>query len=168
MSDSSGIRRPRVHPADYGWSTFGGRWIVALPMTLYAMNEYDYALEVDFDPDTEKPICIDFNVRRREGGPPIEQESLRVPIASWIALDADAITRRDGAEYELPTNDRFSRDPAEEDLDAFCDLWTWLRLRGEPAGAVIAAKYGVKPPTTTRWIARARKLGILKDTHTRL
>lgn len=156
---SSESRRPS------GWSTFGDRWIVEVPYVTWISTDFEYELEVDFDPATEQPVCTRLEIRKKDGGPNVDQDALRVPISEWVSLDSESIRRPNGDEYEMPAPDRFTRDPSPDDLDEFCDLWTWLRLRGEPAGAVIAAKYGVRPPTTSRWIARARKLGILDDTH---
>lgn len=163
-------------PFQSGWLAYGTRWAIDLPAHIYLDSDgYSYSLEVDFDPGTAKPVCRSLHVSSTEDGPPVEQDALRVPISSWIALDSTSLLQPDDDdefptwnEYVMPPADRFKSDPDYGDLDAFCDLWTWLRLRGEPAGAVIAAKYGVKPPTTSRWIARARKLGLLDETHTRI
>jgi hypothetical protein len=111
-----------------------------------------------------------LTIQRREGGPPITTEVLRgvgVAIMLHVAVESN-VMHPDGHKVTdwpwllLPSQRaQAGCGPAEEDLRNVATLYQVAYATGNPPTKTVMDRFGLPRSTASRWIALARKRGLL-------
>jgi hypothetical protein len=152
--------------------------------TFRVEEERGYSLEADVV--YEQPVggrmghfvCDRLTVKRREDGQPVTTEGLRqIPVAAFLRLAVEANlvhigpTVRDGnkstweltrvGSFTLSERARSGGGPSEEDLWAVAAVYHAAYATGAAPTKMVMQRFGLPRSTASRWIALARKRGML-------
>ena len=177
-------------PEGSGWSLYGGRFWVPAParLTLFADDwepgAMDFVATLTINVMGGRLVCTEFNASLEEirfpGWTPrkeITSESLRrVPIAQWVELAARDLgfvkvleEPRPGeyelAEFAMPAADFAEDGMTAEALECAAQIYAFCLATGQKPTGVLQRDFGIPRPTASRWIAMARRRGILRDDH---
>jgi len=123
-------------------------------------------------------VCDRLTVKRREDGPPVTTEGLReVRINAVLRLAVEGNLMRVGpTEYDGHTSSwkltrvgpialseraRAGGGPSDEDLRAVADVYQLAYVTGAPPTKTVMQRLGLPRSTASRWVALARKRGLL-------
>lgn len=177
-------------PASSGWSLYGGRFWVPAPALLTLFGEewdsgpMDFVASLTINVIGGRLVCTEFNASieeiRHPGWTPVKEitsEGLRrVPIAQWVELAArewgyvKVLRELEPGKYELdefemPPSD-FAKDGMTDDaLEFASQIYAFCLATGQKPTGVLQREFGLPRPTASRWIATARRRGILTDDH---
>jgi hypothetical protein len=161
---------------------FGGRMRAAAPVVLTVQpgsedrEPLDYDLEVTLDVVAGRMQCTDLRVMRRPGGPPVTSENLRrIPVAyivgfasqnagvvSEIEPDPDSPDGYREIAYQPPPKDFADRGMTTEALEHAARVYRWAVALGDKPYGVLQRDFGLPRAKAARWIATARRRGILE------
>jgi hypothetical protein len=119
-----------------------------------------------------------LTIRRREDGPPVTTEGIRqIPVAAFLRLAVEGHRMRVGPrEYDGHTSSweltwagpialseraRAGGGPSDEDLRAVADVYQLAYVTGGAPTKTVMERLGLPRSTASRWIALARKQGLL-------
>lgn len=128
-------------------------------------NLYDLELHTVYE--AGRVICDRLTVTRRPGGPSVTTEGLRkIPIAGLVrdGLESTRLPFREyvfAAEQTAPVDRRPTAGPTEEDLRAVADSYRAAYATGAPPTRAVMSRLKLPRSTASRWIALARKRGLL-------
>lgn len=164
---------------DQMWEMYGGRILV----TIGPLDVWENGFHYHVVPTMEKGalVCDSLTIDRLDAkgervGPPISTDAIRgADVSKWLqsAVESyvaepvpgtDDWTRR----HKWPPDDFADHGPTDEALDQLAQQYAWLRVQGRRPSGVFLEMYGIPRPRTTKWIAAARKRGILVDEHRRV
>jgi hypothetical protein len=123
-------------------------------------------------------VCNRLTVKRREDGPPITTEGLReIPVTAFLRLAVEANRLRVGPrEYgghtssweltwagpiALSERAQGGGGPSDEDIRAVADVYQLAYVTGGAPTKTVMERLGLPRSTASRWIALARKQGML-------
>jgi hypothetical protein len=123
-------------------------------------------------------VCNRLTVKRREDGPPITTEGLReIPIAAFLRLAVEANRIRVGPTIRegnkstwelmwagpiaLSERARGGGGPSDEDIRAVADVYQLAYVTGGAPTKTVMERLSLPRSTASRWIALARKQGLL-------
>lgn len=169
------------------WLTYGGRFLVDAPaVAVFIPNSDDpdpleLRVEMTIDIVAGRLSCTSLTVDRLDlepGTPVVSGETLRrVPVASyveqaaaWLDIVREVVPKPDGRGVEAV---RFREPPADfarggmtaESLEDFARAYAFLQLTGAKPSGVLLDAYGMPRATSSRWLATARRRGILVEEH---
>jgi hypothetical protein len=174
-----------VHPDGPGeWSLYGGRFIAYAPVqatvtpTPEDRDPLDFRVVLTADIVDGRLACTSLTAERLDDtSPPITGDGLRrVPVADYV----EQVGLRGGALREcVRLNDRMiqlvdfrppPRDFAEagmtdETLEQISRIYAAAQATGRKPSGVLLAEYGMPRATSSRWLAVARRRGILVEDH---
>lgn len=165
------------------WQLYGGRLLVFSPATVTVTpkpGESD-PLEVRVTMKLEvvdgRLSCTQLCAEPMPGGAPITSESFRgIAVARLVAGAAEnaglVVEPNKNGNYNVlgggfnwPPAD-FAKDGAtDEALDHLARMYAFCMASGLNPNSEILRRYNIPKSTTTRWIATARRRGILVDQH---
>jgi hypothetical protein len=145
-----------------------------LPATVVVSSEdhEGYGIEARVTYDGTRYVCADFRMWQREGGPPVTTEAIRaVPVKHLIRRAIESQTyelvqwsRGQEPKYELmpelaPPDVR--RSGADEMARWVATAYQLAIALNEPPTKSIQDRLGVSRATAGRWVAEARRQGLL-------
>jgi hypothetical protein len=131
-------------------------------------GRYDVDLEAVFE--AGRFVVDRLTVKRRDDGPPVTTEGLReLGVASLLHVAVESnVMRPDGHKVTdwpwllLPSQRaRAGGGPAEEDLRNVATLYQVAYATGNRPTKTVMDRFGLPRSTASRWIALARKRGLL-------
>ncbi|GAA4755984.1 hypothetical protein [Gordonia alkaliphila] len=166
-------------PDSQFWSMYGGRVYVTTGPVERWIDGVRYEMVTTMS--NGRLVCDRLIIDRKdqdgnETGPPVNSAAIRaVNITQWLRSaveffvsepvpgEPDKFTKR----HVWPPEDFAKNGPTDEALDQMAQHYAWLQVHGyRPSGAFLEV-YDIPRPTTSKWIAMARKKGILSDEHRR-
>lgn len=163
----------RDKPKEVGGGLF--RAIVPATVTVTATSDDAEPLEHDvvmhLDVVDERLVCISCEIRMRPGGPSVTADAIRrVPVgrflreavvdAGWAIQEVDA--DGDGHDFWAPPANFATAGMTDSVLRDVARLYHWARATGvAPLG--LLQEYRIPRGKASRWIATARRRGLIKD-----
>lgn len=187
----SSMSKVGTGPESSGWVLYGGRFWVATPAYLTLFGEewdpsmMDFWVELTIDVINGRLVCTEFRASIEEikfpGSTPkkeITSDGLRrVPIAQWVEMAArelgfvkvinpeDSSGKFSLSEFQMPPKDFAKDGMTSEALEAASQVYAFCLATGQKPTGVLQREFGLPRPTASRWIATARRRGILSDDH---
>ncbi|WP_330133001.1 hypothetical protein [Rhodococcus artemisiae] len=171
-------------PENSGWSLYGGRLFAQVPARVTAtaadddIEPIEHHVELEIDVVEGRLACTELRAARTEGGPPITSDHLRrIPVGSWVELAAEKLNvvqaiepTPDGESFRAidfawPSTEFVDDGPTEEALESISQIFAFCMATGQKPIAVLAREYGLTKQTASRWIATAKRRGILVEEH---
>ena len=135
------------------------------------VGPYELELHVVFEDG--RFVCNRLTVSRKPDGPPVTTEGIReIPVAALVRMAAET-----GVWRSEPTDDGSSKlidgwplqvpprapgaGPGEEHLRAVAATYQLAYATGAPPTKTVMERFGLPRATASRWIALARKRGLL-------
>lgn len=161
------------------WSMYGGRVWVSTGRVEVWSDGIHYSVVPTMHEG--RLVCDRLTIDRKdvhgnEVGPPVSPEAIRAAnITKWLRVAVESFVSepvpgepdRRTSRHVWPPDDFAKGGPTDEALDQMAQHYAWLQVQGyRPSGAFLEV-YGIPRPTTSKWIAMARKKGILSDEHRR-
>jgi hypothetical protein len=160
---------------------YGGRMRAAAPVVIKVepgsddAEPLDYDLELTLDVVAGRMQCTDLRVTRRPGGPPVTSENLRrIPIASMVGFaiqhvgvvmeaepDPDWDVGYREVPYQPPPDDFAAGGMTDEALEHTARVYRWAMATGAKPYGVLERDFNLPRAKASRWIATARRRGIL-------
>jgi Family of unknown function (DUF6214) len=148
------------------------------PFKMHLEQAEPYSLDLHVVYDGGRFVVDQLTVTRRPGGPPITTEGLReIPIAAMVRTGIENGLMRVGPrEYDGRTSSwkltkaepialseraQAGGGPSDDDLRAVADVYHIAYAVGEPPTKTVMERLGLSRSTASRWIALARKRGLL-------
>jgi hypothetical protein len=154
-------------PGLAGWS----------PYTWHAEEGLPYRLELRVVHEDGRFVVDQLTVKRREGGPPVTTEGIReIPVTAILRLAVESNVMRAGptirkgntSSWEwtwaspLALSERTRRTgPTDADLQTVADLYHVAYATSQPPTKLVMNRLDLPRSTAGRWIALARKRGLL-------
>ncbi|MGW6659377.1 hypothetical protein [Rhodococcus sp. NPDC055024] len=178
-----------IDPKSSGWALYGERFWVSTPADLTMFGEdwepepIDFMAKLTIDVINGRLVCTEFTASSDEVEFPgsikkeITSEGLRrVPIAQWVELAARElgfvkVIREVGpgelelADFQMPPSDFAKDGMTAEALEATAQIYAFCMATGQKPTGVLHREFAIPRPTASRWIATARRRGILSDNH---
>lgn len=159
------------------WEMYDRRVLVAICPIDYWMNGFHYRIEPNMEDG--RLVCDRLSIDRigsdgESVGPPISTEAVRAAnVSKLLGLTVESVIfdrTEDGwtGRHTWPSEDFAEHGPTDEALDQMAQQYAWLMVQGRKPSGEFLDRYGIPRPTTTKWIAAARKRGILVDEHRKL
>jgi hypothetical protein len=161
----------RLGPGLVAWSPFTYRSPVTIDLG-GKQQQYDVEAEVVFE--NGRFICDRLTVQRREDGPPVTTEGIRrIGIATLLHVAAEfnvmhtAPAGDSGYKATWPMLPMLSEraqaggGPSDEDLRTIATVYQVAYATGGAPTKTVMARLGLPRSTASRWIALARKRGLL-------
>lgn len=171
-------------PGRSGWSLYGGRLFAQVPARIAATSTKDdiepleHRVEMEIDVVDGRLACTELRAVRAEDGPPITSDHLRrIPVGSWVERAAEELlivhSIEPGAnrktlsslEFTWPPADFAKDGPTEDALEAISQIYAFCMATGRKPIAVLTREYGLTKQTASRWVATAKRRGILVEEH---
>lgn len=171
-------------PENSGWSLYGGRLFAQVPARITATSTDDdiepleHHVELEIDVVEGRLACTELRAVRTADGPPITSDHLRrIPVGSWVELAAEKLNvvqaiepSADGESFRAidfawPSTEFVDEGPTEEALESISQIFAFCMATGQKPIAVLAREYGLTKQTASRWIATAKRRGILVEEH---
>lgn len=162
------------------WRLYGGRIFAATPARLKVspsesdLEPLELTADLELDIVDGRLACTSVTVSRLEGGPPVTSERLRrIPIAQWVSWAAEDIAIREivsdskTRRFDWPPAEFALDGPTPEALEQVARVYAYCMATGRAPTQELATRYGITKQTGSRWIATARRRGILVDEHQR-
>jgi hypothetical protein len=142
-------------------------------LTVVKQEINGYAVEVDVVPEAGRLVAQAVRVTNLPGGPAVTGEAIRsVPVAMLTKLAARHLMQftehegytewEPGLTLDSATVARLRENgPRTETLEAVTYLYRLALLVGDPPTKVVETVLGVPRSTAGRWVAAARKHGLL-------
>ena len=162
----------RLGPGLVAWSPFTYRSPVSFKDHAGKQQLYDVEADVLFEEG--RFICNRLTVKRREDGPPVTTEGLRaIAVATLLHVAAES-----NVMHTTPTGDggykatwpmlpmlseraQSGGGPSEEDLRLIATVYQVAYATGGAPTTTVMDRLGLPRSTAGRWIALARKRGLL-------
>jgi hypothetical protein len=175
-----------VTPARHGeWSLYGGRFIAKVPAVATVTPDaddrdpLDIRIRLTIDIVNGRLQCAQLVAERLDGddAPPVTSENVRrVPVADYVrraALQGGILQERiwlNANESELvdfrpPPVDFAASGMGDETLEQVARVYAAAQATGGKPTGVLQADYGMPRATSSRWVATARRRGILVEEH---
>jgi hypothetical protein len=174
------VRRPPLP----GWALYGGRLLAFAPVAVRVdpgsndKDPLDLSIEMELDIANGRLVCTELTARRiAEDGPGVTGEELRrIPVAKLVeiaALELNVLLERNGPKAEWsnvePPPKDFAKDGMTDDaLEMFSRAYAAVQATGRRPSGVFLNVYGMPRGTSSRWLATAKRRGILVEDHRRL
>lgn len=160
---------------------WGGRLVAAVPTVLTVdplpgdEEPLDYKLELTLDVVDGRLHCVGLCAHRLPGGPPITSEGLRrVAVGRYVqmaAIELDLVHELRQIDqgvfkmepFEPPPADFAKNGMTEEALSEVSRLYVWASATGDRPYGLLERQYGLPRAKAARWIATARRRGILPE-----
>ena len=166
-----------------GWTLYGGRLQANVPAEVTLTPAPDDAdplpcrIRMTVDVVDGRLACTSLAAERLDdSSPAITGELLRrIPVATYVRLAAlemrhVVMERVDGKLREvgdLPPADFTRGGMTDESLETFARLYALVQISGGKPSGVLLSDYGMPRATSSRWLATARRRGILVEDHQR-
>jgi hypothetical protein len=152
---------------------------VWVPFTFRTEVEGLYSLEMRVVYEAGRFVVDQLTVNRRADGPPVTTEGIReIPVAALLRLAVEGNLTRVGPrqhdghtstwEYtwaawpaNLSERAQSGAGPNEHDLRAIADVYQIAYATDQPPTKTVMQRFGLPRSTASRWIALARKQGLL-------
>jgi hypothetical protein len=148
------------------------------PYTWHAEEGLPYRLELRVIHEDGRFVVDQLTVKRKPGGPPLSTEGLRdIPVAALLRLAVESNvmrvgpTIRDGntssweltwaSPLELSERAKGGGGPSDADLQTVADLYHVAYATSQAPTKLVMNRLGLPRSTASRWIALARKRGLL-------
>ena len=148
------------------------------PFKSHAEIEGLYSLEFSVVYEAGRFVVDWLTIRRRDDGPPVTSEGIReIPVAAFLRLAVEGNlmrvgpTIRDGNKstweltwagpITLSERAQAGGGPTEQDLRAVADVYHVAYATGGAPAKAVMERLGLPRSTASRWIALARKQGLL-------
>lgn len=170
-----------------GWSLYGGRIYARVPATAVYRpdpvddpNPIDYEASLTLDVKEGRLVCTALTLGSIDGSTPVTSDGIRrIPVGEFIAAAAELggafqFNRRVGSAvavsttFDPPPKDFAEQGLTDDTLEKISDVYAFCMATGQKPTGVLAREYNLPRPTTSKWIAAARRRGILVDDHRRL
>lgn len=169
-----------------GWSLYGNRIFAKVPATaIYRPDRNDPAEPIDYeitmtlDVVGGRLVCTQLTATSIDDERPVTSDKIRrVPVGEFIADAAElggviVTIERHGSAYAIgefkPPPDGFAANGmTDAALEQISGLYAFCMAAGLKPTGLLFEKYGIPRPTTSKWIAAARRRGILVDDHRRM
>jgi hypothetical protein len=165
---------------------WGGALVAAVPATVRvtpAENDpdpLDYDLDLTLDVIAGRMQCIRLEIHQRPGGPPVTSDNIRrIPVGEMVAFatitgglvreripvpgDPDAIVTPGRFEYPPESDITAAGGMTEKALEQAARIYRMASASGDRPYGVLERRYGLPRAKAARWIATARRRGILGD-----
>lgn len=163
------------------WEAFDGRVLVRFgPFDVWYMG-FHYVVQPAMEDG--RLVCDSLTVDRfdndgEKSGNPVGTDALRrAEVANWLHHAVESyVSEPDPAKgpghwtgrHRWPPDDFAANGPTDEALEHLSQQYAWLMVQGRRPSGVFLDKYGIPRPTATKWLAAARRKGILVDRHERV
>lgn len=161
------------------WEMYGGRVLLTIgPLEVWD-NGFRYYIAPTMDGG--RLVCDSLKIDRLDSsgetvGPPVSTAAIRgANVNKWLesTIESFVAERVPGTDdytkrHTWPPEDFAANGPTDEALDHMAQMYAWLMVQGKRPSGVFLEMYGIPRPTTTKWIAAARKRKILVDDHRRI
>ncbi|MDP9459406.1 MAG: hypothetical protein M3Q22_03860 [Actinomycetota bacterium] len=167
----------------HGWHLYGGRLQANVPVevTLTPADGDTDPLEcrvvMTVDIVDGRLACTSLTTDRLDDHSPVISGELlrRIPVATYLRLAAldtrfVLLERVEGRLREvegMPPKDFAKKGMTDEALDQFARLYALIQVSGGKPSGVLLNDYGMPRATFSRWLATARRRGILVEDHQR-
>ncbi len=121
--------------------------------------------------------CTSLTAERLDDGSPVISGELlrRIPVATYVRLAAldtrfvllERVEGRLREVDEMPPKDFAKKGMTDEALDQFARLYALIQVSGGKPSGILLNDYGMPRATFSRWLATARRRGILVEEHER-
>jgi len=171
-------------PGRSGWSLYGGRLFAQVPARIAATSTKDdiepleHHVEMEIDVVDGRLACTELRAVRTKDGPPITSDHLRrIPVGSWVeraaeellivqAIESGANGKSSSSiDFTWPPADFAKDGPTEDALEAISQIYAFCMATGRKPIAVLTREYGLTKQTASRWVATAKRRGILVEVH---
>lgn len=175
-----------AHGGD-AWLMYGGRFLVEVPTDVRFMpksddpDPLDLSVEMTIDVVAGRLACTSLTAYRRDTSPTtplVTGETLRrIPVASYVEqvgayLDIvrEVVPTAVGGGVEAvpfaePGGDFARGGMTAGALEDFARVYAYLQLNGRKPSGVLLDAYGMPRATSSRWLATARRRGVLVEDH---
>lgn len=170
-----------TQPLAHTTPLFGGRLRAAVPAELVVEpsssdpEPIDYTVTMTLDVIGDRLQCVDLCVHRRENGPAVTTEGIRrIPVATYVrgaAIDLGVVLEAVSLEadpdqvelvgWEPPPADFAAEGMTDEALRQVSRVYQWAMATGDRPYGVLERGYGLPRAKASRWIATARRRGLL-------
>ena len=159
---------------------YGGRIEAQAPIVgkLSPMQSDEDPLECEvtltLDIEAGQLVCTKLDAAQLPGGPPITAELIRrIPVArlaAELAVYGGMVRERGGEvrQFHWPASDFMDDGPTDRALDEIARVFAFCMASGRGVTTELTQRYGIPKGTSSRWIATARRKGILVDEHREL
>lgn len=160
------------------WEMYGGRILVKIG----PLEVWDKGFHYEIAPTMHRGrlVCDSLRIDRLDAkgktvSEPVSTDAIRgAEVNKWLqsAVEDFVAEPIPGTSdwthrHTWPPEDFASHGPTDEALDQLAQQYAWLMVQGRKPSGEFLERYGMPRPTTTKWIAAARKRGILVDEHRR-
>ena len=167
-----------------GCVLYGGRLQANVPATVRITPSPDDSdplecrIDMTLDIVDGRLACTSLTVARLDDGSPVISGELirRIPVATYVRQAAlnlrfVLLERVDGRLREvgpMPPPDFAKKGMTDEALEQVARLYALVQVSGGKPSGVLLADYGMPRATSSRWLAAARRRGILSEEHHRV
>ncbi len=163
-----------------GWSLYGGRVHASVPARVEVtprdtdVDPYNYTVRMVLDIVDGELHCVELCTVQRRGGPLITSENVRrFPVASYVEFAAHkmrlvAESDSGSPDFAWPPLDFAEQGMTDAALEHVARVYAWCMAVGLKPSGELHKRYGLARPTTSRWLATARRRRILVEGHERL
>ncbi len=170
-----------------GWSLYGGRIHARVPATATYLPDpeedeeaIDYRATLTLDVVNGRLACTQLTLQSIDDEIPVTSDRIRkIPVGEFVAAAAELggafdYYQRAGSAYKVtksfspPPSDFAAQGMTDDALEQISQLYAFCMATGQKPTGVLAREYNLPRPTTSKWIAAARRKGILVDEHRRL
>jgi hypothetical protein len=155
----------------------GGTFIATVPTTVKITPQstdpdpLEHIVQLELDVRDDRLVCTRCEVLASPDGPPVTTDNLRrIPIGSYLRLvvheDWFLVMEVDPADSSahpfIPPADDFAAGGMSDDvLREVARLYHWALATGDPPLGLLH-EYGIPHGKASRWIATARRRGLIK------
>jgi hypothetical protein len=174
-----------VHPGPRGeWQLYGGRFAAHVPVRATitpAPDDRDplsFRVVMNVDIVDGRLACTALTAERLDdASPPITGDELRrIPVGSYverIALKGSVLQERarlnanvdELVDFQPPPADFTENGMTDEALEQIARVYAAAQATGRKPSGVLLTEYGLNRATSSRWLAVARRRGILVEDH---
>jgi hypothetical protein len=120
-----------------------------------------YSLDFEAVYEQGRYVVNQLTIRRREDGPPVTTEGIReIPVHALLRVQLEGYLAT-LAPLELSDHARGGGGPTEQDLRAVAIVYQIAYATGGAPTKTVMGRLGLTRSTASRWIALARKRGLL-------
>jgi hypothetical protein len=134
----------------------------------------EHVVVLELDVRGGRLICTSCTVEADPKGPPVTADALRrIPVGHYIrqaansddflVMEVDPADRATMRPFARPAPDFAAGGMSDEVLREVARVYHWALVTGEPPLGVLEREYGVPRGKASRWIATARRRGLIKD-----
>lgn len=162
----------------HSWELYGRRLLAGVPATVTVTPRPDdedpinFTVTMELDVVDGQLMCTALQVARSADGPPVTSEHLRrIPVGQWTADAAEKIAVQEIGEggrvhaFVWPPDDFAKDGPTPEALEHIARVYAFCMASGQAPTAVLKQRFHLSRQTSSRWIATARRRGILVEEH---